>query len=161
MDGGVGETIKIKDSFQGSSFNIDYFTIGNAGTPPGNNVYRDKEINFIFNYDNLHNLSDLYFNLKIKDDEGKYFMVTTSGENKNLINNGKGKALMCIPAGFFNEGNYFIELMVIRKAEAGYEVVLHEPNFSYIQILPEVREVGSWFGKEVGYIRHQFEWIKQ
>jgi lipopolysaccharide transport system ATP-binding protein len=161
MDGGIGKTTQKHKSITGNGFNIDHFIISNAGAAPGGNVYRDKEINFIFKYNNIDNLNGLYFNIKIKDEEGKYIMVTTSSKYGQLIQNDKGTAVMQVPAGFFNEGSYFVELMAIRRTEMGYETIIHEPNLSYMQILPEIRELGSWLGKEVGYIRHQFEWIKQ
>jgi lipopolysaccharide transport system ATP-binding protein len=155
-----GNRISEQSYYQGFKFNIDKFSIKNSNEN-GNFIYRDKDIEINIDYDNYINIEDIYFNIKIKDDEGKYIMVTTSSEKSDLIHFGKGVAAMKIPSGFFNEGNYYIELMVIHNSDNGFEAVFHEPNMGYMQILPEAREMGSWMGKEVGYIRQQFEWTKK
>jgi hypothetical protein len=67
---------------------------------------------------------------------------------------------MKIPSGFFNEGSYNVELMVIQKKESGYEVFFHDSDLLSFDILPEERPLGTWMGKEQGYIRHNFEWVK-
>ena len=100
----------------------------------------------------------MYFNIKIKDEEGRYLITTVSDISETTIGPGRGSAQMVIPAGFFNEGQYFIDLMIIRKDETGYLTFFHEPDILSIQILPEKRELGTWMGKEEGFIRHSFNW---
>ena len=121
-------------------------------------IYRDSDIYFRINFNNLKNIKNLYFNIKLKDEEGKYFLVTTSSHEKDLIREGQNTAIMRIPAGFFNEGSYALEFMIIQKNEIGYKVFMHEPDLLHVQILPEKRDLGLWMGKEVGYIRQTFEW---
>jgi lipopolysaccharide transport system ATP-binding protein len=66
---------------------------------------------------------------------------------------------MEIPAGFFNEGNYIIDVMVIEKSSKGYFNIIDEQNVLTFQILPEKRELDSWMGKEPGFIKTRFDWI--
>ena len=70
----------------------------------------------------------------------------------------KGWERMEIPSVFFNEGQYFIDLMIIRKNDEGYFTFFNEPDILSIQILPEKRDLGTWMGKEEGFIRHSFNW---
>ncbi len=134
--------------------------VSNSESGFDSHIVRDKEISFVINYDNQSFLSNLYFNFKIKDEEGKYILATTSRTHTDLIATGKGSAIMKIPAGFFNEGNYAIELMIISKNESGYTFLFQDSDLLHIQLNPEQRPIGNWMGKEVGYIRHTFEWTK-
>lgn len=139
-------------------FKLIDFTVTNANEPIVNPIARDKEVHFIFNYDNYKDLENLYFNIKIKDEEGKYLITTISDFKDNIIREGEGRATMIIPDGFFNEGQFFIDLMIIQKNQDGYKVFFHEQDILCIQILPEKRELGTWMGKELGSIRHTFDW---
>ena len=139
-------------------FELIDFGITNTGSKIDDPILRDEEIHFSFNYNNQNNEIGLYFNIKIKDEEGRYLITTVSEISEAIIGPGKGSAQMAIPAGFFNEGQYFIDLMVIRKNEKGYLTFFHEPDVLSIQILPEKRELGAWMGKEEGFIRHSFNW---
>jgi len=149
---------QINHEFEG--FYIKDISVFNPDFGVESPVYRDKAIWVKINYENKTNLNNLYFNFKFKDDEGRYFLVTASSSVENIIQYGIGSATMKIPTGFFNEGVYAIELMVIQHENSEYKTYFHEPDLLHFQILPEKRDVGSWMGKEVGYIRHTFEWTK-
>jgi lipopolysaccharide transport system ATP-binding protein len=147
---------KINSNKEG--FELIDFSIANTHREIYEPIVRDQEISFVFNYHNHVNEKGLYFNIKIKDNEGRYLITTVSEISDTIIGPGKGTAAMKIPAGFFNEGQYFIDLMIIRKNDAGYLAFFNEPDILSIQILPEKREFGMWMGKEEGFIRHQFNW---
>lgn len=162
----------IKNYLGGDSNNLNYkranaerdgfklidIAVTNTGESVDQPIVRDKEICFSFNYDNWNARQGLYFNIKIKDEEGRYLITTTSDWNAPLINSGRGQAHMRIPAGFFNEGQFFVDLMVIQKTASEYKVYIHEKDILSLQISPEKREMGTWMGKEVGYVRHTFDW---
>jgi lipopolysaccharide transport system ATP-binding protein len=123
-----------------------------------NSIYRDNEIWVNINYNNKANINNLYFNIKLKDDEGNYFLVTASPMQDNFIRNGQGSATMKIPQGFFNEGGFAMDLMIIQYDNGNYKTFFHDSDLLHFQILPEKRDIGTWMGKEVGYIRHTFDW---
>ena len=50
-------------------------------------------------------------------------------------------------------------MIINHKESGGYCVYFHDAEFLQFDILQEKRELGQWMGKEVGYIRHTFEWI--
>jgi lipopolysaccharide transport system ATP-binding protein len=123
-------------------------------------IYRDNEIVFEFQFNNKTKTGLTYFNLKFKNEMGDYFMVTTSSDAKLVLDKGKTSVKMLISAGFFNEGTYLIELMIINYTDsAGYVGFFHETEFLQVEILPEKRPIGSWMGREVGQVRHTFDWI--
>lgn len=139
------------------------FTWLNAGIKNTGGIFddpikRDAPIELHFSYINLTNEPLLYFNIKIKDEDGNYILVTTSFEASVVLKAGEGKATMIIPACFFNEGNYIFDVMVIGKTNTGYIRLFIETDLLNINIIPEDRGIGNWMGKEPGYIRHIFEW---
>lgn len=122
-------------------------------------IYRDKEITLAFNYLNKESKGNTYINIKMKNEVGDYFLVTTSSDANLKLQLGQGIAKMIIPKGFFNEGTYLIELIIINYSEnGGYSGYFHDTELLQIEILPEKREIGQWMGKEVGQIRCAFEW---
>ena len=141
-------------------FELIDLAVANYGKHINESIYRDKEICFTFNYNNFQNVEGLYFNIKIKDEEGRYIITTVSNDTKSIVDKGSGQAVMKIPSGFFNEGQYFVDLMVIQKNELGYKIFFSEEDILCIHVLPEKRELGTWMGKELGFIRHTFNWHK-
>jgi hypothetical protein len=122
-------------------------------------IFRDQEIILEFEYINNENQGNTYFNIKMKNEMGDYFLVTTSSSANLNLQFGEGHAKMKIPEGFFNEGTYLIELMIINyKESGGYTSFFHDTEFLQVEILQEKREIGEWMGREVGQIRHTFEW---
>jgi lipopolysaccharide transport system ATP-binding protein len=169
--GGLVESV-VRDYLGGNSDNLNYKEINkinngfklvevsiiNTNKQISDSIVRDKEISFIFKYDNFKNIENLYFNIKIKDDDGRYLITTYSEMSNSIIFSGKGSATMKIPVGFFNEGQFFVDLMVIQKNENGFVNYFSETDLLIFQVLPEKRQLGSWMGREVGQIRHTFEW---
>jgi lipopolysaccharide transport system ATP-binding protein len=124
-------------------------------------IYRDKEIMFEFDFVNKSTTGSTYFNLKFKNETGDYFMVNLSNEAGLVLEYNTVKVSMKVPEGFFNEGTFLIELMILNYSDSGgYSTYFHDTEFLQIEILPEKRPIGSWMGREVGQIRHAFEWIK-
>jgi lipopolysaccharide transport system ATP-binding protein len=146
-------------NYQKNNFFLNSVGVRNSDKGFDDEIIRDKEITFEFVFTLSENIDGLYFNVKFKDEEGKY-IITTASNNSVFIDQDTKKINMNIPSGFFNEGNFNIELLVIQKKETGYEVFFHDADLLSFDILPEERPLGTWMGKEQGYIRHTFEWIK-
>jgi lipopolysaccharide transport system ATP-binding protein len=124
-------------------------------------IYRDQEIVFKFCFNNKTNNGQTYLNLKFKNEVGEYFLVTTSSQANIQLDSGLHEISMLVPTGFFNDGTYMLELVVINYSESiGYSTFFHDSECLQIEILPEKRPIGTWMGREVGQIRHTFEWIK-
>ena len=143
-------------------FNMISFGIRNKENSFNDMLAREKELVFEINYSNHTDQKGLYFNIKMKDDEGKHFLVTTSINDSNLVQNGTNKtAYMNIPAGFFNEGTFAIDLMVLSKNEKGYKTFYNETDVLTIPLQPDQRELGTWMGKEVGLVIPTFNWASK
>lgn len=139
-------------------FELKHVRVSNTGKTESV-IFRDQEINFKFVFLNKSTQGNTYFNLKFQSETGDYFMVTMSNEAGFTIGFGESCAHMLVPAGFFNEGTYIIELMILNYSEkSGYSLYFHEKEFLQIEILPEKRPIGAWMGRELGQVRYAFKW---
>jgi uncharacterized protein YciU (UPF0263 family) len=159
LGAGLGN-LRFREGSSSDKFHLISAGISNVGASLDEAIYRDIEIKLEFQYDNFEHLDNLYFNIKIKDDEGNYLITTCSDFNTFHLKFGVGFAKMLIPAGFFNEGNYLIDLMIIQKTLSGYDFLYEEKDFLWFQVLPEERLLGYSMGKELGFIRHTFDWLQ-
>lgn len=145
-----------------SGFTLNTCGIRNSSGEFDDHIFRDKQIQLEFEYiNNTGSKGLVYFNVKFKDEDGRFLITTTSETDPDFVDNGSGKASMEIPAGFFNEGSFSIDVRVIEKSDKGYTCFIYETDILMFQILPETRPIGSWLGKEDGYIRHSFNWMKE
>jgi lipopolysaccharide transport system ATP-binding protein len=126
-----------------------------------NALYRDLEMIFDFDFLNKVNKGNIYFILKFKSESGEYFLNTRSNKDVFIIGKEDTHVSMIVPAGFFNDGTYIVELMIHNYTEEeGYSRYFHETDFLQLEILAEKRPIGVWMGKEEGQVRHEFKWIK-
>lgn len=146
-------------NLKNDEFKLISIGIKNADKAFEDEITRDKEMVIDFSYEIEKDIEGLYFNVKLKDEEGRYILTTASaGEIK--IDQNSTCIKMVIPAGFFNEGSFNLDLLVIQKIENGYKSYIYEPDILSFDVLPEERPIGTWMGKELGFIRHTFEWTK-
>ena len=115
-------------------------------------INRDEAIEFVIEYKN-EIASNLGFTLKFKGEDGQYFMVT--GSKQNFVELGHNFAVMEFPANLLNDGAYYVDLLVVKDARV---VILMENDIISFMATPEPRSLGGWMGKEVGYVRGEFEW---
>jgi lipopolysaccharide transport system ATP-binding protein len=171
----IGETsIVLKKYLSGNNINSnikvvdhknDFFELRKVEVSNGDDkqreIFRDREIIFTFNFFCKSKFGHTYFLLKFKNEFGDYFLNTRSIKDGFKIEPGDEQVSMIVPSEFFNDGIYLVELSVHNFSETkGYSVYFHDSDFLQIEILPEKRQIGTWMGKEVGQIRHNFDWVK-
>jgi hypothetical protein len=119
---------------------------------------RTKELYVDFAFDNSSIFNGLYFNLKFKNHKGEYIISTNSLEAGLVIESGKGTATMVIPAHFFNDGVYSMDLMVLNFESFSYTSIFEQEDILCFELIDDSKKLGLWSGKEKGYIRNIFEW---
>ena len=139
-------------------FLLEEISISNTGKIGNDSIERHLEIEIRFSYRNENDHPGIYLNTKYKDDEGKYFMVTTSNHVEQNLKKGHHQASLFIPPGFFNEGTFSMDVMVIGKDKRGYQSFFSEKDVLMFQIIPDQKDFGMWMGKEVGQVIPEFEW---
>ena len=115
-------------------------------------INRDETIELVIEYKN-EQTSNLSFTVKLKGEDGQYFMVT--GSKENFVQVGYNYSIMEFPSYLLNDGAYYVDLLVVKDARAA---IVMENDIVSFMANPEPRPIGGWMGKEVGYIRGEFEW---
>jgi lipopolysaccharide transport system ATP-binding protein len=137
------------------SFDILEIGVKSANKDFTEPILRDEEIALVIKYDNRTN-NKLSFTLKIKGEDGQYCMTTSSGHVSDLVKQGIGEAQLIFPKKLFNDGTFYIDLLVV---EAAKRAIIWENDIVSFLVNPENKPLGSWMGKELGYFRGNFPWI--
>jgi lipopolysaccharide transport system ATP-binding protein len=89
--------------------------------------------------------------------KGSYSEALFTFTHKEIVlENGENIILCKLPKGFLNIGEYFIDFYLIYKSkETKY---ISNDIFSF-KIIEGNRPLGSWMGKEPGFIKPNFEWL--
>jgi hypothetical protein len=117
-------------------------------------ISRNESIQLTFKFQK--NCSDDYhITLKFKGEDGQYCITTSSGQNYHLFPDGTDEISMELPEFFLNEMAYYVDVLVVRNKR---EAFIFENDLLSFNVNPEPKPLGSWMGKELGYIRGQFHW---
>lgn len=92
--------------------------------------------------------------LRFKDDEGNYLFVSTNNSKSYDDATGILHYSMLIPSHFFNEGNFFVDLLISYRKEA----IFIENDAIQFTIVQEAKKIGKWMGKTKGALKPEFEW---
>ncbi len=146
---------------QVEALNFELISVGvkNENNTFEDPIVQDKSLHFQFEYNNQTQFDgEIYFNIKLKDEEGHYFLLTSSAHQVDIIKKGRHVSIMKVDDDYLNEGKYTLELMIIGKNPKGYSTFYHDQNCMYFEVLPKQRNLGDWLGKEVGYVQPKFIW---
>ncbi len=138
-----------KNSFKLLSFGVK--AKGGAYNEP---ITRDKEIQFVVEYEN-NSVLPIDFTIKFKGDDGEYIMVTSTIEYSDKVKSGRGKTVMTTPAKFFNDGVFFLDLLVVENKS---KAIIKEADILKFTVNPDPKPLGTWMGKEAGFFMPDFKW---
>jgi lipopolysaccharide transport system ATP-binding protein len=148
-------------SFSTAAYNKDKFTLHKISINPEGNISNfvlDEnttiEINTEFTLKEIEN--KLHITYVLNNENGEV-LFTFSHINSNLeLKIGENKVKCTFPKGFLNIGTYYLSLYVIENSKTTLFV---EKDIMMFNIQHEEREIGSWLGKEPGFIKPKFNWI--
>ncbi|MDO6597678.1 ABC transporter ATP-binding protein [Oceanihabitans sp. 2_MG-2023] len=91
----------------------------------------------------------------IKNEAGEIVLVTNSELGEKTLNfKGNKKLEMQIPSHFFNEGVFYVDMMVTDTKKP----LFHEKDVINFSIIQEEKNLGDWMGKSPGYFKPKFIW---
>ncbi|MEO5775746.1 MAG: polysaccharide ABC transporter ATP-binding protein [Flavobacterium sp.] len=115
--------------------------------------YQEIEINAHFTLKNEKNKLHVTFVLNNELGEALFtFSHINSGVN---LKQGLNKIKCKLPKGFLNIGTYYLNFYVI---ESGKSTLFVEKDIMVFNIQEGQRSMGSWMGKEPGFIKPVFDW---
>ncbi|KQO20444.1 ABC transporter [Flavobacterium sp. Leaf82] len=97
----------------------------------------------------------LHLTFVLNNDTGEP-LFTFSHSNSNLkLKEGLNRVQCSFPEGFLNVGTYYLSIYVIEDAKS--TLFVENDVMSFI-VQEGERPIGSWMGKEPGFIKPKFEW---
>ena len=153
---GSNEITNYKDNLgiEKPEFRLNTFGIKSVNKGVSEPILRDNEIEVVIGFESQIEGS-VHFTLKFKADDGQYIITTSSSHFPDIVKKGKQEVKMLIPKKFLNDGTYHVDLLVVRDVKI---VIIQENDLVSFLVNPEQKPLGSWMGKELGYIRGQFNW---
>ncbi len=119
----------------------------------------DKGISINIEFEICQTFEEYYsFTLQFKNTKGDILFISGSGNEQNKI---KGlhpdkKILKCeIDAPFFNEGDFSINMLVVKSSK---KVVKKFEDVLRFNVGPKETKIGQWMGKSKGWLRPALEW---
>jgi len=95
--------------------------------------------------------------LHIKDDQGNKLFSSGTGSIITKYDTSQGTYLVSVefPANFFNWGNFFVDLYIVKDKKKAIKIINDILSFTLSN--SEI-ELGQWMGKEPGAIKPLFMW---
>ncbi|MEM6517337.1 MAG: ABC transporter ATP-binding protein [Bacteroidota bacterium] len=103
----------------------------------------------------------IHINSRFLDDSDYILFGTTSKYSKfekRLKGSGRISLKTIIPGNFFNEGNFKIDIDVIKNSKAK---IIELQGILSFTVVPRPFELGEWMGKSKGPLRPDFKWEKK
>lgn len=85
-------------------------------------------------------------------------LFTFTNKRSVPLHEGVNKLVCTFPKGFLNIGNYYLDLYIIKDSK---KTIMHEPDIMAFTIQEGARALGSWMGREPGFIKPIFNWVNQ
>ncbi len=99
------------------------------------------------------NLQSIVVIFRFKDEEGNYLFVNHSSINfKDVM--GIMECSMEVPNNFFNEGNFYIDLLI----SSNKKIIVIENDVLNFTVQQESKNFGDWMGKTKGPLKPEFKW---
>lgn len=157
MSGGESKNRRIftEDEFSSNSdFKLKELEVFQKGKKSNEPIERIYPIVFKLRLEKLKT-AQLNVTLRFKDDDGNYLFVNSSAADIELTDFIGGSYIqMEIPGSFFNEGTFFVDLMIICNRKQRFL----EDDILDFTVMQEDKKLGGWMGKNKGPLKPAFPW---
>lgn len=117
--------------------------------------YDEIELNTLLS---INNNANYHLTYVLNNELGDSLFTFSHKSNNINLKFGLNKIKCSFPKGFLNIGAYYLTLYIIKD---GRETVFVEKDILVFSVQEGQREVGSWMGKEPGFIKPVFDWSIQ
>jgi lipopolysaccharide transport system ATP-binding protein len=143
-----------------NEYDNDYFTLHQISLNPINqtsdiplNENHEIEIHTYFTL--KKNPDDYHFTYVLSNDSGDALFTFSHNTNKLKLKVGFNKLTCHLPKGFLNIGTYYLSPYLIEDSKT---TVFTEKDILSFDVQESQREIGTWMGKEPGFIKPIFNW---
>ena len=115
--------------------------------------YQSIELNVIFTLKDTP--KNLHLTFVLNNDVGEPLFTFSHANNNLKLNKGLNKVRCTFPEGFLNIGSYYLSFYIIENSK---NTLFVEKDIMSFNIQEGERAIGSWMGKEPGFIKPKFDW---
>lgn len=101
------------------------------------------------------NNKNLHFTYVLKNENGEALFTISHNEILISLKEGLNNLTCKFPKGFLNIGTYYLSFYLIQDSKT---TLFKENDILSFHIQEGVRPLGSWYGKEPGFIKPKFYW---
>jgi lipopolysaccharide transport system ATP-binding protein len=116
--------------------------------------YEKIEINTFFTL--KESSRKLHVTFVLNNDEGEPLFTISHTSNNLKLKEGLNKIKCTLPEGFLNVGIYYLSFYVIENDKT---TLFLEKDIISFTIQDGERAIGSWMGREPGFIKPKFDWL--
>lgn len=118
-------------------------------------IVEGEEIEFLTKLEVLNHPDAYHVTYHLLNELGE-IMFSLSHTTENVpLRKGLNNLVCTFPGKFFNTGTYFLNLIVVKDKKNGIYV---EKDIAAFTIINKEQELGSWMGREPGYLKPSFKW---
>lgn len=156
---GRGEAMNSKiydEAFDKEVFKLNAISLKNKSKTVIDPLYENDVIEFLTDID-IKDAEPLRYHITyhLHNEMGEAMFSFSNGTDGTTLKQGNNQLKCFFPKDFFQSGQYFLSLFVIKdKREA---VFVDEDIISFC-VVDRIRELGVYMGREPGYIRPTFIW---
>ncbi|WP_291128909.1 polysaccharide ABC transporter ATP-binding protein [Flavobacterium sp. UBA7682] len=143
-----------------SEYDRQDFTLHELGVNPVGKTpnaildeYQSIEFNMLFTL--KHSAKNLHVTYVLNNEYGETLFTFSHSNSGSKLKQGLNKINCKLPEGFLNIGSYYLTFYVIENSKTTLFV---EKDILTFTIQEGERPIGSWMGKEPGFIKPKFQW---
>ena len=155
-DGGA-EIINSKifdDTFNQEVFKLNSIRINNINKSISEPIAENADIELVTDVDLKQDL-DISISFHLINEFGENMFSIYDYSKSSQLNVGNNKIRCIIPSYFFQSGNYFLNIYIVKNSS---QAIFIEKSILNFTVVDGGRDLGVYMGREPGYIRPQFKW---
>ncbi|MDZ4758701.1 MAG: ABC transporter ATP-binding protein [Bacteroidota bacterium] len=154
-DSGTLNKVTFSEAHQQKDFRIHEISVNPIGKTSDDplNEFQEIELNTILTV--FNDEETLHLTYVLNNEYGEALFTFTHANSGLKLRNGMNKIKCTFPEGFLNVGTYYLALYIIRNSK---EAAYIEKDIMIFSVQEGQRKLGSWMGKEPGFIKPKFNW---
>jgi lipopolysaccharide transport system ATP-binding protein len=159
---GRGEAMNIKnydETFDKEAFKLNLISLKNKSKTIIDPLYENDVIELLTDID-IKDPEPLRYHITyhLHNEMGEAMFSFSSGTEEAALKQGNNQLKCFFPKDFFQSGQYFLSLFVIKDKR---EAIFVDDDIISFSVVDRIRELGVYMGREPGYIKPAFIWENQ
>lgn len=142
--------------FSNMFFDLDYIGVKNSGRDFSNPIVENEPIEIHTNF-RLEVSGTFHVTYHLYNELGEAMFSFYDKDDQVKLTKGINHIICTIPKDFLQSGNFTLALFLVENKKKS---VFSERDIFSFTVVDREREIGTYMGREPGYITPQFEWKK-